>query len=256
MVPATPNSHVALLALSFGIPCVHFADAAVRDRVLDLLGQEVVLRARSAYGSCDLRIASVEGQLSSELRQELLAFKTPPELRLTPKTASGTIGISAEGLRPADIGRVGGKAANFGLLRRAIPAYAPAPALALTFDLWEAYLDQILPGGSTLRAAIDARLGGFVWPPNMAAVQDALAEVRALFTETADFDPAQRQAILTLLNAAGFAPDRKNRFRSSTNGEDSEQFSGARLYDSYRGCLADELAGAWQRGLAAITDIS
>ncbi len=244
MVPATPNSHVALLAQSFGIPCVHFADAASRDRVLGLLGQEVVLRARSNYGACDLRIASVEGQLSDDLRLELLALKTPPALELTPKTASGTIGISAEGLRPADIGRVGGKAANFGLLRRAIPAYAPTPALALTFDLWDAYLDQTLPTGTTtLRAAIDAKLGGFSWPPEMAAVQDALAEVRTLFTEIADFDSAQRQAILTLLDAAGFAPDRKIRFRSSTNVEDSEQFSGAGLYDSYSGCLADELDG-------------
>ncbi|OQC65715.1 MAG: phosphoenolpyruvate synthase [Verrucomicrobia bacterium ADurb.Bin006] len=244
IVPTTPNSHVALLAQSFGIPCVYFADAASRDWVLGLLGQEVVLLARSNYGACDLRIASVEGQLSDDLRLELLALKTPPALELTPKITSGTIGISAEGLRPADIARVGGKAANFGLLRRAIPAYAPTPALALTFDLWDAYLDQTLPTGTTtLRAAIDAKLSGYSWPPEMAAVQDALAEVRTLFTDIADFDPAQRQAILTLLDAAGFAPDRKIRFRSSTNVEDSEQFSGAGLYDSYSGCLADELDG-------------
>jgi len=31
IVPTTPNSHVALLAQSFGIPCVYFADAASRD---------------------------------------------------------------------------------------------------------------------------------------------------------------------------------------------------------------------------------
>ena len=30
------------------------------------------------------------------------------------------------------------------------------------------------------------------------------------------------------------------RIRSSTNVEDSEEFSGAGLYDSYSGCLADE----------------
>ena len=37
-----------------------------------------------------------------------------------------------------------------------------------------------------------------------------------------------------------FNPQRKIRFRSSTNVEDSEQFVGAGLYDSYSGCLADE----------------
>jgi len=243
LVPATPNSHVALLAQSFGIPCVYFADAAQRERVLALLGQEVVLRAIDEYGGCALKLVSVEGQLTPELRQELLALKTPPPLKLTPKAARGTMSVSAEGLRPADIRHVGGKAANFGLLRRAIPANAPAPALAFTFDLWDAYLDQALPGGGTLRAVIDAKLGAFTWPPDMAALETALAEIRELLTDTADFDATQRAAVLAALQAAGFAPDRKIRFRSSTNVEDSEQFSGAGLYDSYSGCLADELDG-------------
>ena len=44
---------------------------------------------------------------------------------------------------PADIQYLGGKAANFGFLRREIPANSPA-AIALTFDLWEAFLDQIV----------------------------------------------------------------------------------------------------------------
>ena len=38
-----------------------------------------------------------------------------------------------------------------------------------------------------------------------------------------------------------FEPGHKIRFRSSTNVEDSEQFSGAGLYDSYSGCLLDDL---------------
>ncbi|MHC4742185.1 MAG: PEP/pyruvate-binding domain-containing protein, partial [Planctomycetota bacterium] len=41
----------------------------------------------------------------------------------------------------------------------------------------------------------------------------------------------------------GFDQYRKIRFRSSTNVEDSEHFTGAGLYDSYSGCLADELDG-------------
>lgn len=38
-------------------------------------------------------------------------------------------------------------------------------------------------------------------------------------------------------------PRGKLRFRSSTNVEDSEQFTGAGLYDSYSGCLLDDLDG-------------
>jgi hypothetical protein len=40
---------------------------------------------------------------------------------------------------------------------------------------------------------------------------------------------------------AGFEPTTRIRFRSSTNVEDSETFTGAGLYDSATGCLADDL---------------
>src|SRR6185436_1075686 len=48
-------------------------------------------------------------------------------------------------------------------------------------------------------------------------------------------------AILAAL--ARFDSGRKIRFRSSTNVEDSERFTGAGLYDSYSGCPADDLDG-------------
>ncbi len=45
-----------------------------------------------------------------------------------------------------------------------------------------------------------------------------------------------------MLTNAGFLDStRKVRFRSSTNVEDSEEFTGAGLYDSYSGCLLDDL---------------
>ena len=75
----------------------------------------------------------------------------------------------------------------------------------------------------------------------MAALSGDLAAIRRLFTQEADFSPAQQQAILATL--AGFDLHRKIRFRSSTNVEDAERFSGAGLYDSYSGCLADDLDG-------------
>ena len=40
-----------------------------------------------------------------------------------------------------------------------------------------------------------------------------------------------------------FNPRRNIRFRSSTNVEDAEQFTGAGLYDSYSGCLMDDMDG-------------
>lgn len=241
--PATPNSHVALLAQSFGIPFVFPAAPELQERLRAWDGQEIILRALENWGASELKAVNLEGQLTPELRRDLLALKAPPRLNLTPVAASGAIHRPADGLRPADIRFVGGKAANFGLLRRAVPANSPSPALAFTFDLWNAFLDQLLPGGTTLRARIQAELADFAWPPDMARLQSALARIRELFTDTADFSPAQRAAILDALQAGGFMPDRKIRFRSSTNVEDSEQFSGAGLYDSFSGCLADDLDG-------------
>jgi len=243
MVPATPNSHVAILARSFGVPFVHLADAAQREAVQAMAGKEVVLRAETTYGGSAVRVVCVEDQMPAAVRSELLALKKVRPLDLAPKQRLGRYGVSAEGLRPADVGIVGGKAANFGLLRRSIPASAPNPAMALTFDLWDDYLDQALQGGGTLRDRIAEALGGFTWPPDMRALTTALSDVRRLITDVADFAPSQRAAVLGLLADAGLTADRKIRFRSSTNVEDSERFSGAGLYDSYSGCLADDLDG-------------
>src|SRR5690606_30764582 len=126
-------------------------------------------------------------------------------------------------------------------LRDAIPANAP-PAIAFSFDLWDAFMDQILPGGQTLRATIALRLANYTnYPPDIPALLEDLDDIRDLITKTATFSEAQKQAITNALTV--FNPNRKIRFRSSTNVEDSEHFTGAGLYDSYSGCLLDDLDG-------------
>jgi hypothetical protein len=241
LTPATPNSHAAILAQSFGIPFVYFADETQRLLLRSWDGQEVVLRANAGFWGVDVKIANVEGELDPDVRAELLAFKAPPRLDIPSLARSGAMSLPADDLWPADIRYVGGKAAHFGLLRRAIPDYSPSPAIAFTFDLWEDYLDQTIGGEGTLRNLIAAKLGDFSWPPDMARLQTALEEVRELIRDVADFPLTTRQSIVGALIEAGFTSDRKIRFRSSTNVEDSEQFSGAGLYDSYSGCLGDDL---------------
>ena len=239
--PATPNSHVAILAGSFEIPFAYFAAATKRELLQQWTGEVVVLRATQAFNGCNANVAPLEPPLEEPFRSELLALKQPPALEVPAREVAGVLHLNPGALGPADIRHVGGKAANFGVLLRAIPDHAPAPALAFTFDLWDAYLDQVLPGGLTLREAIAERLAGFTWPPDMRTLRTALAGVRTLVEREADFDPALRAAILAALQGAGFTTDRKIRFRSSTNVEDTERFTGAGLYDSYSGCLGDEL---------------
>lgn len=241
--PATPNSHVALLSRSFGIPFVHVAEETRREELRGATNRMVMVRAVDQFGGCELEIAPLANPLPAADLRRIVDLKAPAPLNLPPKVPRGTISLPADGLRPPDMRYVGGKAANFGVLRRRIPADSPAPALALTFDLWDAFLSQPVAGAPSLRIAIASRLAGFVWPPDIAALQTALAEIRDLITDDADFTAAQKAAVLEVLQQAAFDPARKLRFRSSTNVEDGDQFSGAGLYDSYSGCLADDLDG-------------
>ncbi len=240
MQPATPNSHVAILSRSYGIPFAYLSLAADRSSLAALEGQEILLRANADYWQSQVRFLRLTGQLAEGMRQELAALKVPKPLAITPKASLGKISAGTESLTPADMRFFGGKASHFGFLRRAVPSNSP-PAIAFSFDLWDEFLDQPLAGGKTLRNEIHDRLAGFTYPPNQAAVQTNLATIRKLITKTAQFSPEQKSNILAALT--GFDPRRNVRFRSSTNVEDSESFTGAGLYDSFSGCLADDLDG-------------
>jgi hypothetical protein len=238
LVPATPNAHVAILARSYGIPFVYLSDPALRSRAQSLTGHEIVLRASAQSGAGAVKILDVEGQMPLDVRAALLDLKATVAIEITPKASYGEFSASTTNLVPADIRYFGGKAANFGLLRRTVPNHSPE-AIAFSFDLWDGFMDQVLPGGATLRAEINARLGSYTYPPHLPSLVTNLAAVRDLIRQTAQFSPAQRQAITNAL--AAFTNTRKIRFRSSTNVEDAQNFIGAGLYDSYSGCLADDL---------------
>lgn len=239
LLPSTPNAHTAILAQSLGIPFVHVPDAAGQARLQQLVGRKIVLRAMVAFDQGTVTVIDVQDTLEPALEAELLALKAPTPIDFAPKQTFGAISAPTAALTPDDIKWFGGKASNYGLLRRTIPTHCP-DAIALSFDLWDAFLDQTLPGGATLRAEIADRLTPFPsYPPAITPLKTALAGIRTLFTETADFTAAQRQSLTTAL--AGFTPGRKIRFRSSTNVEDAETFTGAGLYDSFSGCLLDDL---------------
>jgi hypothetical protein len=241
LAPATPNSHVAILARTYGIPFAWSADPGLRSTLPGWSGREVAVRTDAFSGR--LRVVDLTGQLTPELRAWLAVRKAVKPLQLVPKVRLGSYWTNTANLKPADVKWVGGKAANFGLLRRVLPTNSPV-AIALTFDLWDDFMDQAMPGGLTLRQEIAARLGGVTWPPaDIGAVTGRLAAVRDLIRKTARFNPAQRSAVSALLQQSGVPTDRKIRFRSSTNVEDTEQFTGAGLYDSYSGCLTDDLDG-------------
>jgi hypothetical protein len=404
LVPSTPNSHVAILARSYGVPFVHLLLPQDAERAQALVGHRIVLSAyNDPYGSCDTRLIDTENLLDDALATEILELKQPSPLAITPMTAFGAAGVSTQSLAPSDILYVGGKAANFGILHASVPMNSPQAA-ALSFDVWQAFLDQPLtsgplielgpgehiliwadsdeeqgplhagfkldragesvalfasdgsalidalhyggqtadvsygrvtdgseawqffpaatpgqsngvdpstaaqglvineimalnrtgiedpneagqfpdwielynasdqpvvlnglyltddvndPGkwqipplteGVSLRHEISQRLGDYTYPPeDMQALVSDLALVRSLFSDAhvTRFSSAVQKGILEVLSDPnhGFNPNAMLRFRSSTNVEDSADFVGAGLYDSYSGCFADELDG-------------
>ncbi len=243
--PSTPNSHVAILAKTFGMPFVHLAVPETQKLASALVGHRVCLRAYNTYGWTEIRLIDADGVLDDVTVQEILALKKPPQLAISPIMLLGSYAADTKGLVPSDIQHFGGKAANYGILRRAVPDNCPVAA-AFSFDLWNDFLGQKLSDGRSLRETIVGRLTMFTYPPSdMAVLSSTLSDIRNMFTDSAvtGFTEAQKQAVLSILRDPryGFDPLQNLRFRSSTNVEDSLEFTGAGLYDSFSGCLGDDL---------------
>ncbi len=242
LAPSTPNSHVSLLAQTFNVPFTYLSDADDALKAQSLVESRVALRVLDRFGVCQVRIVDTEDELAPSDVQAILALKSPPVLNIVPTQTLGSYSAATDGLLLADIRYFGGKAANMGILRQSIPASSPV-SVGFSFDLWNEFLDQTMPGGSTLRQEIAQQLAPFSYPPNIATLDGVLRDIRDRIKDDTTFSGPLTSAVLATLQDAAYAfdPDRKLRFRSSTNVEDSEQFTGAGLYDSFSGCLADDL---------------
>lgn len=234
---STPSSHVAILSQTFGVPFVYVATQQSKMRAEALTNHMVALRTgvsfgASATGACKVSMVDLEGLLSEEDHDAILALKAPEPLVFPAKASLGSLTRAAESLTTADIKYFGGKASHFGILAREIPDASPSPAIGLSMDLWDAIVGPA-------KSAIAEKLSGYHWPPDIGAMKASLAEVRDM-VKALDVPAETQTQVRELLADAGFDQNQNIRFRSSTNVEDQESFTGAGLYDSYSGCLADD----------------
>jgi hypothetical protein len=235
--PSTPNSHVAILADAFRIPFAYLATDADRAAARALAGRPVALRVEGLWG-CAVRLADAT-DLSAQMRDEVVAMKQVPVADVPARLSPGRLWRVTDELGDGDVKSYGGKASHYGILRRAIPDHTD-PAIALSFDLFDAFLAQAVQGGKTLRQAIDERLAGLAWPPDMARVATDLAWVRGQILAAPLPDALRTDLLAALQQQSFFDPGLRLRFRSSTNVEDVETFVGAGLYESASGCLLDD----------------
>jgi hypothetical protein len=156
--PSTPNSHVALLFQGSSVPFVYAALQADVDLARNLTGHRILFSAYvNSSGVCQSRLIDTEGVLDDALIVQILALKQPASIHITPMASYGAYAVPTEGLMPSDVKYVGGKAVGFGVLRAAVPANSPK-AVALTFDLWNAFLQQTLVPAPTITLAPGAHI--------------------------------------------------------------------------------------------------
>ena len=241
--PSTPNSHVAILAKNFGVPFYYEGNETTREGLRALNGRMVMFRTKAGGGinqsqTDSARVIELGDDLPESVLDAVAKLKAPPSLKFEAKKTAGVYTRPIESVKPSDTEYVGGKAAKFNLLRKYIPKNSPDPAIAITFDLWDEFMAQRLANGKSLSEEIAERLAKAHESGLQAELEDTLKGVRKLI-RNGEFVESQKQAIIAALEP--FDKDRKIRFRSSTNIEDSRYFTGAGLYDSYSGCLLDDL---------------
>ncbi|MBI5542322.1 MAG: hypothetical protein HY901_00410 [Deltaproteobacteria bacterium] len=231
LVTANPQnefSHVNLRLREKGIP-----NAAVPEIYAN------ALVARLAGSLVHLKVTSSQVIIEAARLEDAEAFwkSQRPPLGAAPADLSNqALGRFSE-LSHADAQSVGVKAANLAEIRRALPAENTQDGFAIPFARYVAFLE-----GSGLEPVIRATLADPRLRTDSAFKASALDSLRdqvkaaPLPAGFLDELAAQARAVF----GAG-SDTRFLRLRSSTNAEDLEDFSGAGLYDSKTGCLADDL---------------
>jgi pyruvate,water dikinase len=131
----------------------------------------------------------------------------------------------------------GVKAGNLGEIYDALEAPFRSDGFAIPFATYAEHIRR-----NNLQGSIDALATDVGLRSDRAALAQRLAMVQTAIRR-APLAPGLRDAIAARIRGTwGASADTMFvRFRSSTNAEDLEQFSGAGLYDSRTGCLADDL---------------
>lgn len=233
----TPLSHIAVLSRNRGTVTVAQKYAPQHPSIKPLLGQWVELNANEQ--GFTLAPSSEKAYRKWAARKAPKAVTLSRNLTVDKPSHGGLLPI--EQLRYSDIDRVGGKAANFAELHWVLgqagaQAKAPEGAIAIPFYFYHQHMQQ-----PTVHAALNRVLQLDRSPPLEAsetllhqhAIKQALAELRRAI-KSAPIQPALVEAVEQHMLAKGL--DRL-RFRSSTNAEDLEGFSGAGLYHSKTGHL-------------------
>lgn len=216
----TPLSHVSLLGQNRKIPVCAYTKLFQNENLLALEGKTVKFTVEQDTFKLEIADVTLNG-----------IERSRKPIKLKCDFSNDTL-IAAEYLRERDSKSVGNKAANFGLLMdysEKIDFKTPESAFAIPFSFYKKH---------TIRAGIDPLLAELLQKDNFdrdqAFIERDLQLIRDKIMNT-PVDPILLKDIEKMILRLG--DHRRLRFRSSTNAEDRDGFSGAGLYTSKTGEL-------------------
>ncbi len=227
-LPQSSLSHSNLRLRERGLPNVMLTSAYTDARVMALEDQLVhVVATETAL------------TLESATLEDAQAYWDAHSPMVGPVTSDLTV-TALEGMDTmvhADAIAYGAKAANLGELHAILPAANRVEGFGIPFS---AYRDFMVHNG--LDADVTALLADPLVDTDRSYRDDALDDLRDAIRD-GELQPgffATLEARLREVYGDGVTTQ-FIRFRSSTNAEDLDEFSGAGLYDSKTGCLGDDL---------------
>jgi hypothetical protein len=229
-LPQNLHSHVNLRLREKQIPNARLPEV-YDDQVVALLDGKL---AR-------LTVTETEALLQPAMLAEAEAFwaqKRPTPRPLRSDLTEARVRVLGE-VAARDAISVGTKAANLGELTRLLPPANRPGGFAIPFSVHRDFMT-----GSGLQAQVLA----FLDDPRSATEAPFRRSGLAALRRAIEAAPVPSELIDRLAEAAriSFGPSYEalaTRFRSSSNVEDDERTSGAGLYDSARGCFADDADG-------------
>lgn len=219
----TPLSHVSLLGQNRKIPVCAYTKLFQNEELLDYAGKTVKFTVEQDTFKLEISDVTLSGQARS---------RSPIKLKCD--YSMDTL-IAAEYLRERNSRNVGNKAANFGLLldySAKIDFKTPESAFAIPFSFYRKHV---------ISSGVAPLLNQLFKEDNLdrdqASIERDLQLIRSKIMTT-PVDPKLLVDIEKMIVRLG--DHKRLRFRSSTNAEDREGFSGAGLYTSKTGELYND----------------
>ncbi len=215
----TPLSHINILSHNRGTPNMALRNGWTNPKLDSLTGQLIYLNVEA--DSFSVRKATIEEATAFWNRNE------PQTLNVLDKdeTTTGLIDLSSSDYSGVNL--IGGKAANFAELLKLNNPEIPTPENPFAIPFYY-YIQHVK--NNNIEPFIEQLLADGTFKTNQKYRKTKLEEIQAKIIDA----PIDATLVEMVKNKIGnFKNFDAYRFRSSTNAEDLEFFSGAGLYDSF-----------------------